>query len=110
MKRLIILIFIGGLLFAIKPVPKDENATDQETSKIKTETIIKETNKNQGEYNIKKESPKDIFQDADSNSINDQREHDFQEIKQLKTKFKNLFDQIKKEKPKKPTNTRDKSK
>ena len=104
MKKLIILIFIGSLLFAIKPVPKDEKATDQETSKIKAETVIKEQIKKQGMYKLE-----DIFKDLDSNSINDQREKDFQDIKRLKTKtiFENL---LKNEKTKKPIKSRDKSK
>ena len=110
MKKIIVLIFIGSLLFAIKPVPKDEKAADKENSKIKAETVIKEQIKKQGVYKIEKDSRKDIFEDADSNSINDQREDDFQKIKRLKTRREKSFNIFKKEKPKKPIKSRDKSK
>ncbi len=91
MKRYIVLIFISSLLFAVKSVPRTDNKDkDNESTKIKVVDVEKTVPDSPV---LKKEKAHDHFQDVDSNSVNDQREDDFQKIKSL---FKNLF---KKEKP-----------
>lgn len=82
MKRYIILVFLAGLLFGVKPVPR--NNGDDKDKKTKTEKVIKTSNKTE-----KKE--KDRFIDNNSNGINDQREKDLQKIKQLNSKHKELL-------------------
>ena len=87
MKRLMILILIAGLMFAVKPVPrKDHNKESKQKSKFSIESVIKGLKKIVDKKGDKEKD--DHFQDADSNGVNDQREDDFQKIKQLKTKHK----------------------
>jgi len=84
MKRLIVLVFLASLLFAVETVPRTKTINDDRTSKDKTEVVTSEkTQKSKGE--------KDSFIDIDSNSVNDQREHDLQKIKWLNSKFRDLF-------------------
>jgi hypothetical protein len=91
MKKLIMLIFVASLMFAITPVPRTQKSNTDKESKTKVEKIVKEQNKKQNENKDKKVIKKDHFKDSDSNGVNDQREDDFQKIKELKTKFKDLF-------------------
>jgi hypothetical protein len=89
MKKLIVLIFIAGLLFAVKPVPRNEKTNNDNKSKTKVENVTK----------TKNNQTHDHFQDVDSNSINDQREKDFQNIKKLQSDFKDFLNIFNKEKP-----------
>ena len=82
MKRFIILIFITSLLFAVKPVSHKEKKGNDSKPKIEI---------------VKSDKDRDHFQDTDSNSVNDQRENDFQLIKSLNSKFRNLFTPLKSE-------------
>lgn len=95
MKRFIIFIFIASLLFAVKPVPRAKKKDDDKKSKVKIETVVERKNEEKNDNKDKKEKEKDHFKDADSNSVNDQREDDLQKIKLLKTKHKDLLKGLK---------------
>jgi len=86
MKRLIVFVFLASLIFAVETVPRTKTAGDDETSKGKTEVVTSEKAKKS-----KSEKEKDSIVDADSNSVNDQREDDLQKIKWLKSRFRDLF-------------------
>ncbi len=111
MKRLIVIIFMASLLFAVKSVPRTETADEEKETK--TEIVNEEKAKKPNDHKVKTDK-KDHFKDADSNSVNDNREDDLQMIKQLKTKFKDLFRKKtsdKQEEPKKkPSQPQKKSK
>ncbi len=108
MKKFILLIFIVSCLFAVKTVPRAKKNDDHKTSEVITEIVTEEKEKTQITHKAKKEKKKDRFQDADSNSVNDQREDDLQKIKWLKTKFKDLKDLFKKKTPDKTKESSDK--
>ncbi len=86
MKRLIVLIFLASLLFAVETVPRTKTTGDEGTAKGKTEVVTSEQAKKS-----KSEKEKDSIIDADSNSVNDQREDDLQKIRLLKSRFRDLF-------------------
>lgn len=94
MKRFLLIIYIASLLFAIEPVPRTKKTGDDKASKTKTE-IVTDIAKKQVLH--KSTSKRDSIIDVDSNSVNDQREHDLQQIKWLKSKFKDLFKKNKSE-------------
>jgi len=83
MKRFIVLIFFASLLFGVKPVPRNNGDKDQDK---KTEKVIKNSDKT--EKTDTKQKDKDHYIDNDANGVNDQREEDFQKIKQLNSKHK----------------------
>ncbi len=85
MKRFIVFVFFASLLFAVETVPRTKTTGD-ETSKGKTEVVVTEKTRKS-----KSEKEKDSIIDADSNSVNDQREDDLQKIKWLKSRFRDLF-------------------
>ena len=97
MNKLIILLFLGSLLFAVQPVVRNTNRTTRNDDKIKNEDVVKENKddkviiKKDDKDDDKNNDKKDRFQDADSNGVNDQREDDLQKIKNLNTKFKDLI-------------------
>ncbi len=86
MKKFVFLILIASLLFAVKRVPRTEGTNDEAKSKVKVETVQHKENKKQTDSKERIDKKKDHFKDADSDGINDQREDDFQKIKQLKKK------------------------
>ncbi len=90
MKRFLLLIYIASLLFAIESAPRAKRSGDDKTSKTKTE-IVSDESKKQVIHKAKSTSKRDSIIDVDSNSVNDQREHDLQKIKWLKSKFRDLF-------------------
>jgi hypothetical protein len=83
MKYFIVLIVFASLLFGVQPVPRNNGDKDEEK---KTEKVIKTTNKT--EKKDIKQKDKDHYIDNDANGVNDQREEDFQKIKQLNSKHK----------------------
>ena len=85
-KTAIIILLMAGLLFALEEVPRDENRSTDE-SRNKQETPSKTT------------GAQDRFQDSDSNSVNDQREDDFQIIKSFNSKFKLPLNPLNHEEP-----------
>ncbi len=101
MKILATLIFAVSLLFALEEVPRIETRSSDEPE-------------NKQETPSKTIAPQDQFHDSDSNSVNDQREDDFQIIKSLNSKFKipvNLVhpeEPDKKKEEKKPKNETEK--
>ena len=93
MKRMIVLICMVSFLFAVKTVVRSN-----ETSDVRSPTrieVVQSRNDSKDD-----DARKDRFQDADSNSVNDQREDDFQKIKLLSTKHR----------PAEPSTSRDKTK
>ena len=104
MKKLILLIFIAGIAFAVTPVPRDKKP-----AKTSTPSAVYVQHDNKDDKDTKKEDDrrKDRFIDSDSNGVNDQREKDFQKIKESKTKHKSKDRSVpeKPEKPKKKTKT-----
>lgn len=85
MKRLIVLIFLASLVFAVETVPRTKKTGDDQTSKGKTEVVTSGQVKKS-----KNEKEKDSIIDADSNSVNDPREGDLQKIKWLRSRFREL--------------------
>jgi hypothetical protein len=81
MKYIIVLIFFASLLFGVKPVPRNNGDKDEDK---KTEKVIKTTDKTEKRYT----KQKDHYIDKNANGVNDQREEDFQKIKQLNSKHK----------------------
>jgi hypothetical protein len=90
MKKCILLLFVATMVFAVQTVPR--NTTTDSNDKTSNESIIKES----PHYFVQKQTQnksQDRFEDADSNSVNDQREDDFQKIKKLNSKFKDKYQQ-----------------
>jgi len=83
MKRITFLFIIALVAaFAVNPRPKTPAAKDKpDAAVVKTE--LKEPDKVD-----KNDKNDDRFHDADSNGVNDQREDDFKNIKELKSKHK----------------------
>lgn len=83
MKRIIpLMMAVCALAFAVSPKPKTGNTkTTPEKEKIKIEFVKPEKVDRNDKNN-------DLYIDADSNGVNDQREDDFKNIKELKTKHK----------------------
>lgn len=83
MKRIAFLFIIALVAaFAVNPRPKTPVAKDKsDAAEVKTE--LKEAEKVD-----KNDKNDDRFHDADSNGVNDQREDDFKNIKELKSKHK----------------------
>lgn len=96
MKRFLLIIYIASLLFAIEPVPRTKKTGDDKASKTKTE-IVTDKAKKQVLRTDKSASKRDSIVDVDSNSVNDPREKDLQQIKLMKSKFKDLFKKKKSE-------------
>jgi hypothetical protein len=96
MKILIVFVFLAGLMFGITPVPRNNKSTGKTTTNTK---VIANNNKTDDKKSDDKEKEKDRFKDADKNGVNDQREDDFQKIKEMKTKHKDILKQ-KSSKPK----------
>jgi hypothetical protein len=70
------------LTFAVTPKPKsDKTQTTAEKDKIKIEFV-------KPEKVDKNDNNSDHFNDPDSNGVNDQRENDLKNIKELKSKHK----------------------
>jgi hypothetical protein len=90
MKKIVIFIFFVSLLFAVKQVPRPSNRNTEDESP-RTVEPIQRREVVQERIDDRDNKQKDYFQDSDSNSINDRREDDFQEIKGLKTKFKDFL-------------------
>jgi hypothetical protein len=84
MKRITILIMLAwAMTFAVTPKPKtDNNQTKTDKEKIKIEFV-------KPEKVDKNDNNSDHFNDPDSNGVNDQREDDYKNIKELKSKHKN---------------------
>jgi hypothetical protein len=87
MKVLFILAFLSSTLFAITPVPRNSKAADNPSSVGKT-VVANNDNKDDKKDDDK---DKDKFKDDNKNGVNDQREEDFQKIKELKTKHKDVL-------------------
>uniref|UniRef100_A0A7V1EJ44 Uncharacterized protein n=1 Tax=candidate division WOR-3 bacterium TaxID=2052148 RepID=A0A7V1EJ44_UNCW3 len=95
MNRIILTISLFfALIWAVQPVSRTEKTDKEPVIKIQ----IQEDKGNQEDtkvIQIKNKEPgdskNDHFIDTDSNNVNDQREDDLLKIKQLKTKFKELF-------------------
>lgn len=83
MKRIAILIMAAWVLsFAVTPKPKsDKTPTTTDKEKIKIEFV-------KPEKVDKNDNNSDHFNDPDSNGVNDQRENDLKNIKELKSKHK----------------------
>uniref|UniRef100_A0A7C4X8W8 Uncharacterized protein n=1 Tax=candidate division WOR-3 bacterium TaxID=2052148 RepID=A0A7C4X8W8_UNCW3 len=88
---IIILSLFLSITFAIKPVMREDNQKEKSSLKIEIPKTKDLEPKGQTEIEIKNIDKEDQFQDVDSNNVNDQREDDLLKIKQLKTKFKDLF-------------------
>lgn len=105
MKKCILLLFAATMVFAVQTVPR--GTTTDSDDKTNNKSIIKEPS----HYFVQKQTQKkgqDRFEDADSNSVNDQREDDFQKIKKLNSKFKDKYqkdDAVRNEKNKKTNNS-----
>ncbi|MGB9719966.1 MAG: hypothetical protein ACPL28_00595 [bacterium] len=101
MNRIILtIIFILSSLWAIQPVPKTEKTSTDTKPGIETEVQGNESENTEQKKTIihkTSSSKNDQFVDVDSNNVNDQREDDLLRIKQLKTKFKDLFKKENKE-------------
>ncbi len=98
MRRLLLLLFLlVGSSLAVRPVSKNSHLKDEKTDiqiinrKENEDGIRKEAARVQVEKVKNQNEREDRFEDADSNNVNDQREEDLLKIKQLKTKFKDLF-------------------
>jgi len=83
-----------ALIWAVQPVSRKDKTDKEPVIKIQIQgdkenqedtKVIQSKNKESGD------SKNDHFIDTDSNNVNDQREDDLLKIKQLKTKFKELF-------------------
>jgi hypothetical protein len=109
MKKFILLLFVATMVFAVQTVPR--STTTDSNDKTNKESVIKES----PHYFVQKQTQnkgQDRFEDADSNSVNDQRENDFQKIKTLNSKFKDKYqkkDAVKNEKNKTTNNSRGKT-
>jgi len=114
---LLTIIFILGSLWAVKPVIRNEKPDENEKKPVIQIQIPKESKENTEqkktiEPKVKEQknlnNKNDQFIDADSNNVNDQREDDLLKIKQLKTKFRDLFKKgdDKKTEPKNPAKSK----
>jgi len=81
MKKMIVLLCFASFLFAVKTVPRSDEARD---TKSPTRIEVVQSTRDKKDDDTRK----DRFQDADSNGVNDQREDDFRKIKLLRTKHK----------------------
>jgi hypothetical protein len=88
MNRLLILIIMTSALFGVKTVTREEPSNKGNNPAVKNEVVVREDSDKPDRKTLAKEKTPDYFHDADSNSVNDQREEDFQKIKSF---FKNLF-------------------
>ncbi len=121
MKRLIVVLFMATMLFAIKQVPRQTDTHSANISESKTETK-QELRVQKNNVVQKSEREQDQFIDRNSNGVNDRREDDFQNIKTRKSKHKELYKEKnaersskqqnveRKQKPKSSSNTRERSK
>lgn len=108
MKKCILLLFVATMVFAVQTVPRgttsdSDDKTNNKSIKESPHYFVEKQTQNKGQ---------DRFEDADSNSVNDQREDDFQKIKKLNSKFKDKYqkkDAVKNEKNKKTNNSRGKT-
>ncbi|MEO0227193.1 MAG: hypothetical protein ABIL70_03980 [candidate division WOR-3 bacterium] len=99
MKRFLLpLLFLISLSIAVRPVSRNDDLKNNKPD-VRIQNPLNENEPRDGTKEeiqqieeIKNQTEKDDrFQDADSNNVNDQREDDLLKIKQLKTKFKDLF-------------------
>lgn len=81
MKKVIVLLCFASFLFAVRTVPRSNEASD---TKSPTRIEVVQSTRDKKDDDTRK----DRFQDADSNGVNDQREDDFRKIKLLRTKHK----------------------
>jgi len=112
---LLTLLLLLSLSFAVQPVPKSaRNVKDDDNTKTvmkneeagKDKNTVKNDDKDKVDNDEKDKEVKinlkgkiknitdrngDKVIDVDSNNVNDQREKDFDKIKQLESKFKDLF-------------------
>lgn len=95
MKKLILLIFIASIVFAVTPVPRDKKPVKTSTPNT---VLVQHDKKDDKDTKKDDDRRKDRFIDSDSNGVNDQREKDFQKIKESKTKHKSTDRSV----PKKP--------
>lgn len=121
MKRLIVVLFMATMLFAIKQVPRETDTHGANISESKTETK-QELRVQKNNVVQKSEREQDQFIDRNSNGVNDRREDDFQNIKTKKSKHKELYKEKnversskqqsvdRKQKSKSSSNTRERSK
>lgn len=104
MKRLLLFLFTASLLFAIEQVPRQAGAGSDD--KPKPESTVRQAAPRAGSESRttvqKTDKERDRFQDKNSDGVNDRREHDFQNIKTLKSRFKELFGRKEAEPAKKP--------
>ncbi|MEO0128923.1 MAG: hypothetical protein ABIL07_07740 [candidate division WOR-3 bacterium] len=95
-----------ALTWAVQPVSKTDKVNKEPVKKIQihnNEENKEDTKPIQMKDREPRDSKNDHFIDADSNNVNDQREDDLLKIKQLKTKFKDLFKKDTEDQPKKPS-------
>jgi hypothetical protein len=100
MKRIILLLCLASMMFAIKQVPRQTSSAENNESQIRVEA--KQETKSQSDIQgkrttktssiEKRERQQDQFQDKNSNGVNDRREDDFQNIKTKKSKHRDLID------------------
>jgi hypothetical protein len=91
MKYIILLLTFCALLSAITPVPRkkgSEPAGSNTRIVQSSENISSDKDNKKDDDKDKGKDKQDHFKDADSNGINDQREKDFQKIKDLKKDYK----------------------
>jgi hypothetical protein len=91
MKRVMLLLFMTSMLFAIKQVPRQTGTHNANNSEFKIETNQEAKTQKNGVVQ-KREREQDRFIDRNSNGVNDRREDDFQNIKTKKSKHKELLD------------------
>ncbi|MEO0095139.1 MAG: hypothetical protein ABIL46_01580 [candidate division WOR-3 bacterium] len=94
MNKIILSIFLFIVLnWAVQPVSKTDRSDRESVTKIQIHN--KENQEDTKPIQIRNKEPSDSkndhFIDNDSNNVNDQREDDLLKIKQLKTKFRDLF-------------------
>lgn len=102
---LIIVLAAGSVGFAVTPVPRhnDDKIADDPPAVERRDgdngiRIAGDADKHDGKavkavIRDDDDDRQDRFHDADSNNVNDQREKDLRQIKQLKTKFKDIIKQ-----------------
>jgi hypothetical protein len=77
------------MVFAVKPVPRNEKKVEIKNVTSASEIVQKKTDEKDKKDDDKKE--KDRIIDKNGDGVNDQREDDLQKIKNTKSKHKDLI-------------------
>jgi hypothetical protein len=98
MKKIVLLLFMASVLFALEQVPRQKNSGDDNETRANSEVRPSDsrtsTRQLRNDTKITAQNDKkqpDRFQDKNSNGVNDRREDDFQSIKTKKSRYKELF-------------------